>query len=101
FYRFFVRQMMTYDNGALAGAKVTIDGSGDREFRQMLTASLRRQLGKKLQRIRFSNSRSDPLVQLADMCAGAISRSYRKDRDDASRWRKMLAPRLNDVWDFG
>jgi hypothetical protein len=40
------------------------------------------------------------LVQLVDMCAGAIARSYRADRKNRDRWRQMLAPRINDVWDF-
>jgi hypothetical protein len=40
------------------------------------------------------------LVQLADMCAGAIARSYKRGRKNHDRWRKALAPRINDVWDF-
>lgn len=51
--------------------------------------------------VRFKDSKSDVLVQLADMCAGAIARSYRKDRAERERWRKMLAPRIDDVWEFG
>lgn len=100
FYRFFVRQMMTHDNETLDDAKVVIDGSGDRTFRRMLKTSLKRGLGPKLKDVRFSRSHSDPLVQLADMCAGAIARSYRTDRKDAQRWRQMLRPRIDDVWDF-
>jgi hypothetical protein len=50
--------------------------------------------------VRFSNSQSDRLVQLADMCAGAIARSYKKDRDFAGRWREMLRPKTDDVWEF-
>jgi hypothetical protein len=100
FYRFFVRQMMQHDNGRLEQATVVIDGSGDRSFRAMLKSSLRRHLGARLKDVRFSNSRSDVLVQLADMCTGAIARSYRADRPDRDRWRLMLAPRINDVWDF-
>jgi hypothetical protein len=49
---------------------------------------------------RFSDSRTDPLIQLADMCAGAIARSFRADRRDAHRWRDMLRPRIDDVWRF-
>ena len=100
FYRYFIRQMMTYDDGTLQRAKVIIDGSGDRPFQKMLKTSLRRQLGERIEEIRFGNSRNDPLVQLADMSVGAIARSYRRDRKDATRWRRMLAPRINDVWDF-
>jgi len=91
---------MTHDDGLLADAEVVIDGSGDRAFRRNLGSSLRRQVGERVQGIRFSNSRNDPLVQLADMCVGAIARSYRSDRKDAWRWRAMLEPRIRDVWNF-
>ena len=101
FYRYFIRQMMAHDDGALQQAKVIIDGSGDRAFRRMLKLRLRRQSGTRLKEVQFGNSRNDPLLQLADMSVGAIARSYRRDRKDAARWRHMLAPRINDVWDFG
>lgn len=100
FYRFFVRQMMSHDNGALDRAKVFIDGSGDREFRDALASYLRKHLGERLESLRMSESHRDVLIQLADMCVGAIARSYRTDRDNAKRWRQMLRPRINDVWDF-
>lgn len=100
FYRFFVRQMMTHDDGMLDSAKVVIDGSGDRVFRRMLQSSLRRQLEGKLKKVRFSNSKTDFLVQLADMSVGAIARSYRPDRSNHDRWHKMLRPRINNVWEF-
>jgi len=64
FYRFFVRQMMMHDGGTLSDATVVIDGSGDREFRRMLKASLRRQVGARLKSLSFNNSKNDLLVQL-------------------------------------
>lgn len=101
FYEFFVRQMMKHDNGTLHDAKVIIDGSGDRAFRQDLNLALRRRLNEgTIKDVRFKDSKSDVLVQLADMCAGAIARSYRKDRPDPWRWRTMLQPRIDDIWDF-
>jgi hypothetical protein len=101
FYEYFVKSMMNYDNGILANARIVIDGSGDREFRQNLNSALRTRLGAgKVKDVRFKESHRDVLVQLADMCAGAIARSYRPDRKKHERWRKMLAPRINDVWDF-
>lgn len=100
FYEFFVKEMMKHDGGALRNATINIDGSGDREFRQNLNAALRRKLGEGvIKDIRFKNSKNDVLIQLADMCAGAISRSYR-DRAHKDRWRRMLRPRLDHVWDF-
>lgn len=100
FYSYFVKQLMKFDNGTLAKAKVRIDGSGEREFKQQLSANLRKHLGERIRDVRFADSRADPLIQLADMCAGAIARSRRDDRSDCDRWRLMLKPRIQDIWDF-
>ncbi len=91
FYEYFVKQMMKHDNRVLSDAKVTIDGSGDRAFRRDLNAALRLRLRKgMIKKVLFKNSISDLLLQQADMCVGAIARSYRTDRDNPDRWRKML-----------
>jgi hypothetical protein len=54
-----------------------------------------------IEKIMCNNSKNDRLVQLADMCAVAIVRSYRNDRADHDRWRTMLKDRIEDVWEFG
>lgn len=102
FYRFFVKLLGQHDGHTLHDADVRIDGSGDREFRRALSAYLRRELGPdKIRDLRMADSRRDPLIQLADMCVGAIARSYRAEaRDNATRWREMLAPRIDDIWRF-
>ncbi len=63
---------------------------------------MRRELGpEKIRDLRMSDSKRDPLIQLADMCVGAIARSYRgESRDHATRWSEMLAPRIDNVWPF-
>jgi hypothetical protein len=87
--------------GLLQAAKVVIDGSGDRQFKQELAAYFRKQLPRgRIEQLTFHKSEADRLVQLADMCAGAIARSFRKDRDDPKRWRGILAPKIEDVWEF-
>lgn len=100
FYSYFVKQLMKFDNGTLENAKVRIDGSGEREFKQQLRAHLRTHLGGRIRDVRFADSQADPLIQLADMCAGAIARSRRDDRSDCDRWRLILKPRIRDIWDF-
>jgi hypothetical protein len=101
FYSFFVKSMLSFDNGLLKNARVIIDGSGDLEFKRELKAYLRRYLETgSLESIKFKNSTNDRLVQLADMCVGAIARSYRRDRSDANRWRSMLEPKIENVWPF-
>ncbi len=101
FYEYFVKCMMQYDNDLLRDARVVIDGSGDREFRRNLHSALRRRLGSGvIKDIRFKHSHQDVLLQLADMCAGAIARSYRTDRKESGRWRQMLARHITDIWEF-
>ncbi len=101
FYSFFVKSMLKFDNGLLKDAKVVIDGSGERVFKQELSAYLRRHTHDgAIKSVRFSDSRRDELVQLADMCTGAIARPYRDNRKDGDRWLRMIAPKIEDVWEF-
>lgn len=101
FYSFFVKSMLTFDGGLLANARIVIDGSGEQSFKRELASYIRRHTGPNAVRdLRFSNSKNDRLIQMADMCTGAIARSYREDRSDAARWRSMLAPKIEDIWDF-
>lgn len=101
FYRFFVKAMLKFDNGRLDGAKVVIDGSGERAFRRDLQTHLKRHTADgAIKSVAMKDSKNDPLVQLADMCVGAVARSFKTDRPDHYRWRKMLRTKLDDVWIF-
>jgi hypothetical protein len=100
FYRYFVKMLMKHDNGILQAADVRIDGSGSQEFRQTLGNYLRDGLDRRISNVRMSDSAADPLVQLADMCIGAITRPERSAREDSDRWLKMLAPRIANIWRF-
>ena len=92
---------MRRSEDALADAKVIIDGSGSKSFRQCVDAALRRRLRSGAVRsVRFKDSRDDVLLQLADMCAGAIARAYKTERAQADRWLNKLQPRIADVWEF-
>ena len=103
FYNFFVKMLLNNDNGALKGARIKIDGSGDRAFRQELNAYLRRELSQhQIQSVKFDDSRSNNLIQLADMCAGAILRGSRASPVGNVRWLQKLqkAGRIGNVWNF-
>ena len=101
FYAYFVKTMLKFDNGLLDNAKVIIDGSGDQSFKKELSRYLKKHTGPgAIRDVRFSNSKNDRLVQMADMCTGAIARSYRTDRADSQRWKDMLAGKIEDIWDF-
>lgn len=103
FYKFFVRIMLQHDGGALVDASIVIDGSGDRQFKRAMRSYLRQHLDERsVRKVRLKDSRKDPLIQLADMVAGAIARSYRVDRSDSNRWRARLlaARKIENVWEF-
>jgi hypothetical protein len=101
FYEFFVDALVQRNVATLRDARVIIDGSGSRAFRMSLNAALRRRLpAGALRSVRFKDSRTDVLVQLADMCAGAIARSYKPDRTRADRWLEALRPRIADIWEY-
>jgi hypothetical protein len=100
FYNYFVKMLMAHDNGTLDAVRVRIDGSGDRDFQRALNTYLRRELGNRIKDVKMVDSERDPLMQLADMCIGAITRAER-ERDDRERWKRMLKPRIADVWHFG
>jgi hypothetical protein len=99
FYAYFVRLLLKHDAELLAGARVKIDGRASREFRSDLARHWREHLVDfKVENIKFAESHSDNLIQLADMVAGAIARSYRQgERKDADRWRQMLASKIEII----
>ncbi len=103
FYHYFIQLLLRNDNDCLERAKVKIDGCGNREFMRELDAYLRRQIPRnKVASVRMLDSRSDNLLQLADMCAGAVMKARRTDDKRNARRLDMLrrAGRVEDIWQF-
>ena len=106
FYNFTVRQLLTHTFGKVEDAKLFVDGEAGRESLKRMVAYLRQHCRKHdlhvLRDIKFvRKSEGNVLVQLADMASGAIARSYQRSKDDRFVYRRTLAPRLEDVWEFG
>lgn len=100
FYNYFLRMLLTHDNGATQGAIVKIDGSGNAEFRKELCSYLRRQgRDNQFKKLKLVDSRSDNLIQLADMCAGAVLRAFGR-RDHAWLSKLRRARQIGDIWHF-
>ena len=104
FYGYIIKTMLKYSDNTILDAKVRIDGSGDRIFRKSFTSYLRKELNgnekKILHNCRLIDSRSDVLIQLADMVAGSIHRSYQKDKDDSKVYKKVIKKQIEDEWNF-
>ncbi len=81
FYEFSVGIVCENVKQLLTDAKIIIDQSGNRTFRQQLAKSLKTQLTDKdgtcrVKKVTMESSHSNNLLQVADMICGAVTRSH-------------------------
>ena len=104
FYSYFIKTVLKYNKGTIKNAKVRIDGSGDRIFRKKFLTYLRKELNSKQQKviknISLVDSKTNVLIQLADMIAGAIRRYKEGSKTDAVKYWSEIKSRVDDCWDF-
>ena len=104
FYNFSLKQVLEHNNETIINAKIRLDGSGERTFRNKLVVYLRKNLNsetkKVMKNLKFRDSKKDVLIQLADMIAGAIRRYYDHSTDDWQLYRGLIKKREEDVWVF-
>ena len=104
FYSYTVKLLLEYSDGSILNAKIRIDGSGDRIFRRSFTTYLRKQLNsdqKKIMRdCKLVDSKTNVLVQMVDMIAGSVRRSYDPDKADKDVYKKIVAKHIVNEWQF-
>jgi len=106
FYSYVIKLVLQNNNNTIINAKIRIDGSGDRTFKKSFLSYLRKHLNSKQKRVmkncRLVDSKSDELIQLADMIAGTIRRSYdtAKAGTHASPYKKIIKKHIEDEWEF-
>lgn len=104
FYAYFIKEVLKHSNNTILNAKVRLDGSGDRNFRKNFFTYLRRELNKDNKKIvrncRMINSKSNVLVQMADMVAGSVNRAENKDKKDCEVCKNIIKSRIEDEWRF-
>lgn len=103
FYGYFVRQVIHRNKDAMTNAKLRIDGSGDRAFRQQLAAALRKEFNRNrmvLVDVRTQKSHNSVLIQLADMVAGECRRRHEGSARDANSYFGLLKEKIEDEWVF-
>ena len=85
-------------------ATIVIDKCGDRGFQQQLRVYLQRKINsserRHVNKIKMEDSRSNNLLQLADMICGAVARSFTEDKGDRHTYRKIISRREKgaQVW---
>lgn len=103
FYSYVIKMALKHSGNSIFNAKVKIDGSGDRAFRKGFLAYLRKELTfgqrKIMQNCKLVNSNGNVLIQMADMVAGSILRSY-SDKTDSDLYIGIIRKHIEDKWNF-
>lgn len=76
----------------LRDATVVIDGSGTREFKNQLQTYLKKKTGGLIKKVKIQSSHSNNLIQLADMIAGSVHRSF-GNKGDKNVYRPLIRSR--------
>jgi hypothetical protein len=96
FYKYTAKLLFENAKPYLKNATVTIDRSGNRDFRLQLEKYLKKKINvddEIIRKIKTEPSHSNNLIQLADMVCGAIGRSYKPDKVDRMTYRKIIGHR--------
>ena len=104
FYSYAIKMLLKHSSGSILNAKIRIDGSGDRTFRRNFISYLRKQLNSDQKRImdecKLLDSKQNVLIQLADMIAGSIYRSYQVEKTDHLIYKRIIQKCIEDEWKF-
>ncbi len=104
FYNYAIKMVLKNNFGKIKEAKVRLDGHGDRIYRKELIRYLRHELNNREEKIfkklQFVNSKSNVLIQLADMIVGAIHRKYQTNKTDAKIYYAVIKKKIEDLWEF-
>lgn len=104
FYSYFIKEVLKNNNETILEAKIRIDGSGNRIFRNNFITYLRKELNyrdkKIMKNCQLVDSSNNVLIQLADMIAGSINRSKNKGKQDSLEYRSIIGNKIEDEWLF-
>jgi hypothetical protein len=104
FYSYAIKSVLKYSRNSIINAKIRIDGSGDKAFRKSFMLYLRKQLNSQQKKVihdcKLVDSKSNVLIQLADMIAGAIRRYYDVDKTDRNSYKSIFQKHIEDEWYF-
>ena len=87
----------------LKNPHITIDGIGGKRYMQKIRTYLRQNLksnGVEKCVIKFADSKKDSLVQLTDIVAGSVARSFRDDRNNTDKFLKLMGGKIIQIFDL-
>jgi len=104
FYNYAIKMVLKHNFGTVKEAKIRLDGHGDRIYKREVIRYLRKELNNRENRVfkklQFVNSKSNVLIQLADMIAGTIHRKYEIKKTDSKAYYTVIKRRVEDLWEF-
>jgi hypothetical protein len=104
FYSYAIKLLLKNSNDSILDASIRLDGSGDRTFKRSFVSYLRKNLNsnnkKILNNFKFVDSKESVLIQLVDMVAGSIRRSYEDKGREKGIYKSIIKKHIEDEWQF-
>ena len=100
-YHFVIKELLL--RLELSEAVIFIDGVAHKRQAERIRTYLRHALKEHKvakYKIKFVDSRKDVLIQLADVIAGSIARSYDKDKYDHNDYLDLLKPKVKEIYEI-
>ena len=97
-YNYIIKELLI--NLDFSNPYITIDGIGNKKHEQKVRAYLRQNLKAKgiiKSEIKFADSRKDSMIQLADIVAGSVARSFSDKRSNATKFLGLFKERIVQI----
>ncbi len=102
FYNQIVKKLLIYLGDSIKETHITIDGQSERLFRQSFLAYLKQATNLKqmivFKKCRLINSKSETLIQLADMVAGSTRCYFEAAKTDHQVYRNIFKRHIDHEW---
>lgn len=104
FYNYAIKEVLSKSE-MLHKASIRLDGHAGREYKKSAITYLRREVNahsQKIAKVKFVDSKTDNLVQLADLVAGSILRNAQANKSDRLDYLGLLEQRgkIDNIWYF-
>lgn len=100
FYQIIAQQLLEQSLAGIDKVKVVFDGKTSKDLKHFLRSELNKE-ARIVADVLFEDSGKNSLIQLADLAASGIARSYQPDKgEDFDHYRRLLARRIDQVYEY-
>lgn len=101
YYQYAIRSLLEHHDCTIQGSEIKIDTFGENYYRENLLQYFNEHLcsspDETHKHLVFQDSKYDVLIQLADVVAGSLRKSFDKSTDDAQVYREIFEDREADI----